>query len=282
MPWAWLALLLQAAVPGPPPAWAAFGAPRPVAIIGYRGDAMEPFLSRDRRILFFNNRNDPPERTDLHWAERIDDLHFRYRGRVAGANGPALDAVASMSAAGRFCFISTRAYFQSLATVYCGQWRRGRLDNVTLQPDAAPRVPGRLVFDLELNASGAAMIVADGRFGRGPVPEAADLRLARWRDGGYRLDPAADPLFAAVNTPALEYAASLSADSRLLAFTRIDGGLPSIWLARRERVDAPFGAPVRLAALTGFVEAATFTPDGRVLYYHRRTAQGFAIWRATR
>jgi hypothetical protein len=279
----WLALLLQTAAPAtPPPAWAAFGAPREVAIQGYRGDAMEPFLSRDGRLLFFNNRNDPPGRTDLHWAERIDDLHFRYRGPVAGANGPALDAVASLSAAGRFCFVSTRAYAGTLATVYCGRWRHGRLDQVTLQRQAAPLVPGRLVFDLELDASGATMIVADGRFAGGAVPETADLRLARWRDGAYRLDPAADPLFAAVNTPALEYAAALSADGRLLAFTRLAGGAPSLWLARRDRPDAAFGPPVRLDALTGFVEAATFAPGGRAFYYHRLTEHGFTIWRATR
>lgn len=275
---AWPALLLQAAVP----AWAAYGSPRPVTIAGYEGDAMEPSLSRDGRILFFNNRNDPPERTDLHWAERIDDLHFRYRGPVAGANGPALDAVAAMSATGRFCFISTRSYFETLGSVYCGRWRNGRLTDVALQRDAAPRVPGRLVFDLELDATGATMIVADGVFSGRSVPDAADLRLARRRHGAYRLDPGADRLFAAVNTPAPEYAAALSADRLTLSFTRLEGQTTSIWLARRISPEAAFDAPVRLSALTGFVEAATFTPNGRALYYHRLTDGRYAIWRAAR
>lgn len=34
-----------------------FGDPKRVEIIGYRGDAMEPFISRDGAYLFFNNLN---------------------------------------------------------------------------------------------------------------------------------------------------------------------------------------------------------------------------------
>ncbi len=76
-----------------------FGAPQPVTITGYSGDAMEPFITRDGSILIFNNLNDPPSETDLHWAERIDDLTFAYRGKLQGANSPALDAVATVDSA---------------------------------------------------------------------------------------------------------------------------------------------------------------------------------------
>src|SRR3989442_15286970 len=69
-----------------------FGEPKRVTIAGYSGDAMEPFLTRDGSILLFNNRNDPPSETDLHWAERIDDLNFVYRGKLQGANSAGLDA----------------------------------------------------------------------------------------------------------------------------------------------------------------------------------------------
>src|SRR5690348_17976129 len=105
-----LALLLLAAcaapAPAEPPSWARYAAPQPVMLEGYDGDAMEPFLSRDGRTLFFNNRNDPTDQTDLHWAERIDDTHSRYRGKIDGANSDALDGVATMSTTNRFCFIS--------------------------------------------------------------------------------------------------------------------------------------------------------------------------------
>lgn len=49
----------------------AFANPQPVALLGYDGDAMEPFLSRDGRYLLFNNRNDPSVNTNLHFAERV-------------------------------------------------------------------------------------------------------------------------------------------------------------------------------------------------------------------
>jgi len=269
-----------------PPAWARYGQPARVRILGYDGDAMEPSLSRDGGTLFFNNRNSPPEKTDLHWAERVDDLTFRYRGPVNGANSPTLDGVASMTAGDRFCFISIRSYFESLATVYCGDWAGGRVTGVTLQPEAAPRIAGRLVFDVEVDASGQSMILADGLFRGGPVPASADLRQARLVDGAFRLTVGDDALFSAVNTRALEYAAALSADGLTLSFTRMEGLAPfstaTIWLARRARTFGPFGAPVRIRAITGFAEGATFTPDGRALYYHRRTGDRFAIWRVAR
>lgn len=261
-----------------PPVSQAFASPQRVSIEGYGGDIMEAFLSRDGRTLFFNNSNAPTEQTDLHWAAYIDDLHFAYRGPVAGANSSALDGVPTMDSNGRLCFVSTRDYATSLATLHCGHWTGADVTGVTLQTRAAPLIPGRLVFDIELAPAGGYAIIADGRFTGGPVPAAADLRLAR---GGHdlALDPAADGLFANINTPALEYAASLSADGLTLCFTRIDGGAPTLWIAERSDESAAFGQPRRLASITGFVEAGAFTPDGS-LYFHKREGARHTLWRA--
>jgi hypothetical protein len=43
---------------------------------------MEPFVSRDGKYLFFNNLNEPLVNTNLHWAERVDDLHSKHRGEI--------------------------------------------------------------------------------------------------------------------------------------------------------------------------------------------------------
>jgi len=281
VPW-WLAGLALVAACAP---WAKFAPPQPVTIEGYDGDAMEPFLSRDGSLLFFNNRNDPPEQTNILWAERIDDLHFRYWGNVEGANSDTLDGVATLSPNGRFCFISPRSYQRTLATIHCGEWAGDHIDRVKLQMKAAPLIPGRVVFDVELDASGEFLILADGKFTGGPVPASADLRLARLVDGEYRLDPSADRLFAAINTPALEYAAALSSDGLTLSFTRLEGRPPfartSIWLARRDNPGAAFSSPIRIDTIDGFVEAATFAPDGSI-YFHKRIGDRFTLQRSAR
>lgn len=287
----WAAILLLAACAqapeSAPPEWARFGEPQPVVIQGYDGDAMEPFLARDGGVLFFNNSNAPSAQTDLHWAERVDETTFQYRGPLNGANGTALDAVASMSADNRFCFISTRSYETTLGTVYCATWRDGSLEAAALQEDVSARIPGRLMFDLEIAADAATLIVADGEFRGGAMPASADLRQARWRDGRFVLTPEDDALFAAVNTRALEYAAAISADGLTLAFTRLEGQFPfvrtSIWLARRSESNAAFEPPVRLDTIEGeLIEGPTFSPDNNAIYYHQKTGDHYTIWRVAR
>jgi hypothetical protein len=272
----------QAPIPSAP-SWARFESPSPVTILGYDGQAMEPFLSRDGALLFFNNKNDPPDETDLHWAERIDDLTFRYRGRIEGANSASLDGVATTARDGRFCFISSRSYDETLATIYCGDWSEGRVIEPVLQTDATAHIRGQVVFDVELDADDGSLVYAEGDFSHGDRPRGADLHLARWIDGAFRLIPADDRLFAAINTEALEYAGALSADGRVLSFTRFEGLPPfghfSIWIARREGPADPFDAPVRVEAIEGYAEAATFSPDGRALYFHRLRGSRFSIWR---
>jgi len=212
-------------------------APARVTILGYEGDAMEPFLSRDGGVLFFNNRNDPPERTDLHWSERIDDLTFRYRGLVGGANSAALDGVATMARSGRFCFVSTRSYFDSLTSLYCGDWRDGEVNAVALQADASFHTLGRLMFDVEMSAAGDVLVLSDGLFRGGAAPASADLRFAQWRDGRFVLAPAMDAQLAAVNGAGLDYAAGLSADGLTLGFTRLRAAAPMF--APRRNLDRP-------------------------------------------
>ena len=272
--------LVQCAPNGAPPS-AAIGidTSEGVEVRGYAGDIMEPFLSRDGKTLFFNNRNDPPETTDLHWASRVDDLHFRYGGLVSGANSSALDGVPSMSADLAFCFVSTRSYDRTLSTVYCGQWTGTGVSNVTLQTGAGPLIAGRLTFDFEVSPAGEYAILADGQFTGGAIPASADLRLAR-SNGGFRLDPNSDRLFARINTTALEYAAGLSSNGLTLCFTRLDGVSASIWIATRDAEGAAFNAPRRVTSISGFVEACTFAPDGAI-YFHRLDGNRYTLRRAT-
>jgi hypothetical protein len=64
------------------PEYNAFGNPLRITIQGYSGQAMEPFITRDGQYLFFNNSNDPSVDTNLHYAGRINDVTFEYKGEI--------------------------------------------------------------------------------------------------------------------------------------------------------------------------------------------------------
>ena len=83
-----VALVVTAAGADADDAGAAKGA-QAVAIYGYAGWAMEPFVTRDGRYLLFNDSNVAGRDTDLQYAERVDDTTFRYRGELTGANAAA-------------------------------------------------------------------------------------------------------------------------------------------------------------------------------------------------
>jgi hypothetical protein len=259
-----------------------FGEPKRVTIVGYSGDAMEPFLTRDGSILLFNNSNERPSETDLHWAERVDDLTFAYRGKVEGANSPALDAVATVDAAGNIFFVTTRSYEQNLMTIYRGRFRRGVVTDVAAVRGISRRVRGEINFDVEVSADGGTLYFTDGTFRGGPVPAAADLAIAvRGADGEFRRADS-KKLLAAINTAALEYAACISEDQRELFFTRIVRRQPAIYRSTRASLSSPWGKPERIAAITGFAEAPTIAPGGRALYYHARRGERMVIERVTR
>jgi Tol biopolymer transport system component len=85
-----------------------------------------------------------------------------------------------------------------------------------------------------------------------------------------------------VNTGALEYAPAVSRDALELFFTRIEGAAPAIYRAEHRSDKEPFGAPQRVSAITGFVEAPALSPDGRALYYHKLEDGRFVIYRVAR
>lgn len=272
---------------GPAPGgYDGFRDPRPVTILGYDGHAMEPFLSRDGRLLFFNNRNHPQDQTDLHVAAFRDSLTFEYLGPLVGANSPALDGVPTMDGAATFYFVTTRSYAETLATIYRGVYADGGVTGVEIVPGISLGRPGMVNFDVEVSADGNTLFFADGRYSSDGRLLAADLALAQ-RDGeGFvRLTEGA-ALLAEVNTDALEYAAAISPDGLELLFTRLPEftatAEPHLYRTTRGAAGAPFGPPRLVSAAQGFVEAATFSPDGNAIYYHRRDGDRFVLYRLTR
>jgi hypothetical protein len=245
---------------------------------------MEPFLSRDGRVMFFNNRNDPKIDTDLFWAERIDGLDFRFRGPLAGANSRDLDAVASMDANGAFYFVSSRDYAATGALIHRGRFKDGVVDDVTVVQGLASKARPGFNFDAEISADGERLYYVESRRGE----HASRLAIADRRGGGFVKDPRSDELLRAVNGPGMVYAPATSADGLELFFTRAAPKLivlldePKIYESRRRSVQEPFGPPVRIEAIRGFAEAPTIAPDGLSLYYHARVDGRYRLYRVTR
>jgi len=255
-----------------------------VQIVGYVGDAMEPFIAPKTGDLLFNNRNSPPEQTDLHWARRIDDSHFQYVGPIEGTNSPALDGVPSVDEDGNFYFVSTRSYDETLSSIYTGHWASGTVTDVEIVRGIAPEQRGLVDFDAEISRDGDSLFYVEGRFSGGQMPDSADIELAHRMGDRFVRDTFSDVLLGSVNTPALEYAPAISVDRRELFFTRLDPHARTIAIYRTKRIGAgqPFGPPERVAAADGFVEAPALSPDGDTLYFHRLDAGRFHICRATR
>lgn len=261
----------------------AFGPPVFVPITGYDGDVMEPFVTRDGRYLLFNNRNDAQTNTDLHIAWISGPVSIQYLGSVRGANGAALDAVASVDQRNLLYFVSTRDYFQTLDSVY----RADLIKTWAYQVDAVPGVslqrPGALIFDAEISADGQTLWLVDGEFSGASLPDRADLSYAVRHKDGFRRPAEAVGVMAAVNTSALEYAPSVSADGLELFYTRY---VPtegfSVWRSTRPAADAAFNPPERVSAIPANAEATTITPDGRALYFHALVDNRYVLMRVAR
>lgn len=271
----------KAAAPEPQPG--DFTNPQRVTIQGYSGDAMEPFISRDGKYLFFNNSNDPAVDTNLHWAERIDDFNFQYKGEIGGVNTTALDGVASMDRNGVFYFVSTRSYDQTASTIYHGSFDNGTVTGVDLAPGVSTATPGIVNFDAEISPDGQTLYFVESRFASSGQPQNADILIANWNGSAFVRDSNSATIMSQVNTSKnLEYAPAISSSGLELFFTRLEGSNAALYVATRTDASSPFGAPQKIQAAAGFVEGPTLSPDEKSLYYHKRDGGLFVIYRVTR
>lgn len=272
-----------------------FGSPRRVTIKGYdeTQGAMEPFISRDGRLLLFNSQGRDGTPPDLHYAEWVDDLIFRYRGRISGANSDTVDGAPSMDRNNRLYFISPRDYGKRFATIHNAQFNDGAIDSPRLvEGDVSPGKPGMLNMDAEISADGRTLYYSVNEWNtEHNLPRTSDIRVARLSGGRFETLPNSAAIFRAVNSQDLDYAPALSADEREIFFTRarftFSGGKLAlaqtrIMVARRDTTGKPFGTPRPITSITGFVEGPTITPNGRNVYFHRRDGDRFHLYTVTR
>ncbi len=273
--------------PSAPGDGSGFGNPQAVVINGYGGHAMEPFVSRDGNVLFFNSAGGATDK-DLFYATRVDDTTFQYQGAVAGVNTGAVDGVPTMDNASTFYHVSTDGYGTvDNATLHAGAWAGGTVSGSAPLAGLTIATFGVFYFDIDVSPDNSTLYLSEGDFRSGTgIPSPADIVIAVRSGGDFSRAPDSDTIMANVNTAALEYAAAISADGLELFFTRLDTPTsePRIYRAVRASATGAFGAPQRVGAITGFVEGPALSPDGKSLYYHRRNPGTglFEIYRVTR
>lgn len=267
-----------------------FQNPTEVVVIGYNGNIMEPFVSRDGAYVFFNNENAPSANTNLHYAVRVDDKHYTYKGEVGGINTESLDAVASMDNENNLYFITTRSYFDDYVTVYRGKFLNGAVTNVQKIGDKISKnEKGWLNMDAEISADGQTLYYNENLFGGGGLPKTSVVKIARKQaDGTFAPDTNSDKLLKSVNDPAgLEYAPATSADEKEFYFTRgFNLGSSNeqyrMYVAKRNSLNEPFGAPLLIPSIEGLIEGPTLSSNGRLLYFHKKVNGLYKLFVVTR
>lgn len=252
-----------------------FDDPLPVTVMGYEDNVMEPFLSRDGSVLFFNNLNAPSENTNLHWCIKQNDTVFQYMGELRNVNTDDLEGVPSMDVDNNLYFVYTGDYEETLSTIYKGMFTSGNVNDVKLVSGISRRQAGWVNFDVEVSNDGQTLYFVDGRFDADGGPYESDLVMATKQEDGFVRLPNSEKIFENINTDALEYAAAISKDELEICFTRVAFPLnknssPKIYIATRNTKAEAFSNVVQLGNLTGFVEAGTYSPDDNTIYFHKR------------
>lgn len=270
-----------------------------VHILGYTGNAMEPFVSSDGRFLFFNtdSSDDPARGKDIHYAVKVREDGFRYTGEVGGINTNAVEGTPTLDDSGNFYYVSTDTYDPAAGeyrTVHRGKFSGGSVTGPHLVPgdlDLGMNEPGRVVMDVEISPDGAYMVYArafiDPKDGEKEWPEESNLIIAARTGDEFRVHPKSAILLGNVNTERhLEYAPAISRDLRTLYFTRLEMdrmGRPKRFLimkSTRKSADDPFGDPQIIRAISkGFVEGPALSGDEAALYFHKKKGKRYLIYR---
>jgi len=205
--------------------------PQRVTIRGYDGEAMEPFLTRDGKHLFFDNSNDPQANTNLHWAGRLDDLTFQYKGEIGAVNTGALEGVASTGRNSVFYFVSTRSDNQTASTIYRATFANGGISGAEHASGVSTSTPGVVDFDAEISADGNTLYFVESQFSLAGRPKTAKILIARRNGNSFHRDPGSTTILQQVNADALSYAPTTSSSELEILFTRLDSDGPAIHTA---------------------------------------------------
>jgi len=248
---------------------------RAVNIKGYDDDAMEVFISRDGRYLFFNSMKRKNRSKDIFYAERIDDYNFRFKGEVKPVNTAAVEGVPTMDENGNFFYVSTHDYKpKNLVTMFKGTFNDGMVTNIKPLRAISLNKGGWLNMDSEISADGKTLYSTQSFFKKGEnAPSESYFFYAKKK--GNTFEPQADSseIFKNINTDKIVYGASISKDELEIFYTRLIADKKSIESMRATRTskNAPFQKPEHIDTITGFSEAPALNHNEDLIYYHKRS-----------
>lgn len=253
---------------------------------------MEPFISPDDNILFFNSLNSGGN-TNLYYAAKVNDTTFTYAGLVSGTFDPApnhLDAVASVDASNNFFWTSLRDYPDQIANLRRGTFSDGNVSGISpvfgdFNIDDFNFPFGWLIMDAAINYQGDLLYYTNAKFDFSNttcvgIPCEAKLGVAALvNDNTFNKLPDSDAIFANVNDPEnyLVYAPQITPDGLELYYTRLlkNSVNTEICVSVRTSATEPFSLPSVIHANPGFLpEAASPSTDQQKIYYHQKDQSG--------
>jgi len=285
------------------PTCSIYSNPQPIEIAGYDGDCMEPFVTGDGKYLLFNNSNASFVDTHIHLLRRVGDGSFQHLGLLPGAISKSKDMAPTIDAAGNLYFTCLESYEKDGISIYAGRFAGEKLTGMArAKGDISPHKPGEINMDCGVSKDGNTMILSRAHFSNYFLPpDRSDLVAATKNGGAFEIEKEDRLGLAQQNTPVLEYAPCLSADQLELYYTRASRLAKTdprciekfgkatgkdvffrIMLARRNAVGEPFGKPMALSTIEGFVEAPTVTDDKQQMFFHKKVGDKFRIFRALR
>ncbi len=253
-----------------------------VVISGYKGNAMEPFISKDGKYLFFNNLKGKTGK-DIFYAERVNDTLFEFKGEVKGVNTKFEEATPSMDKYGNFYFISTRDIAKG--TVFCGVFCNGRVCNVHhVGGNINVSEPYWINMGASVFYDGNYLILSNAEFPGGVnFPERGNLKIAIRKGNNFEIARSSSAVLENINTNyGIEYAGELSTDKTELFYSQVVLSNPPVfhlYYVERKSPEGVFGRPSPIQApfehdKFAVVEAPTLSGDGKKLYYHKLGKDG--------
>ncbi|MFT4661877.1 MAG: hypothetical protein ACI8XB_002158 [Patiriisocius sp.] len=280
-----IGLILFASLSANSQTYPTFGPEIDVSILGLSFDAMEPFISADGNILFFNNLNDGIN-TKLYYATFINDSTFSFAGEVNGANQiapPHLDGVADMDSDDNFYWTSTRDYPAQLDNLFHGSFNDGNVTDIgRVHGDFNKGILGWLVVDHGISYNGQLLYYNNFRFDdnncQGPCE--TEMGIAqKVNDSTFNQIPNSDVILQNIkDTNYIYYAPCISSDDLEFYYTRYprdtitENTLFEICVAVRDSPTDIFSIPAVLFSefIGDLIEAPTLTVDKQIMYHHRK------------